>query len=235
MTEPLLQLGSVTSGYGPTRIVDGVDLVLPAGAGLALLGRNGAGKSTLIKTIAGRVALQAGTLRFGGQAIGRMAASARCRAGIGLVPQERQIFASLTVEENLRVADLRRGWTLDAVYALFPRLAERRRNGGAQLSGGEQQMLAIGRALMGSPTCLLLDEPFEGLAPVIVDKLLDSLMQLRRDGGMAMIIVEQHARLALELTEHALVLERGRVRLSGSRQSFLDQWDNVEGMLALTH
>ena len=235
MTAGLLELEGVTSGYGPTRIVDGVDLVLPAGAGLALMGRNGAGKTTLIRTIAGRVGLQGGTLRFGGQEIGHMSASARCRAGIGLVPQDRQIFASLSVEENLRVADLRRGWTLDAVYALFPRLAERRHNGGAQLSGGEQQMLAIGRALMGSPTCLLLDEPFEGLAPIIVDKLLESLMQLRRDGGMAMIIVEQHARLALDLAEHALVLERGRIRLSGTRQAFLDRWSDIEDMLALAH
>ncbi len=234
MTGAQLELAGAVSGYGPTRIIDGVDLSLPAGGGLALLGRNGAGKSTLIKTIAGRIPLQAGTLRLDGREFGRAPASARCRLGIGLVPQERQIFTSLSVEENLRVADLRRHWTVDAVYALFPRLAERRRNGGGQLSGGEQQMLAIGRALMGSPTCLLLDEPFEGLAPVIVDGLLDALRHLRQS-GLSLIVVEQHAKLALELAEQALVLERGRVRLAGTRADLLDRWDEVEGMLALTH
>ena len=235
MSGAQLDVVGVVSGYGPTRIIDGVDLVLPAGTGLALLGRNGAGKTTLVRTIAGRIPLQAGTLRLDGQEIGRLPASARCRAGIGLVPQERQIFATLTVEENLRVADLRRHWTLEAVYALFPRLADRRRNGGGQLSGGEQQMLAIGRALMGSPTCLLLDEPFEGLAPVIVDGLLDALLRLRRESGLSLIVVEQHAKLALELAEQAVVLERGRVRLAGSREALLARWDDVEGMLALTH
>ena len=234
MTGAQLELAGAASGYGPTRVIDGVDLSLPAGGGLALLGRNGAGKSTLIKTIAGRIGLQDGALRLDGREIGRMPASTRCRLGIGLVPQERQIFASLSVEENLRVADLRRHWTLEAVYALFPRLADRRRNGGGQLSGGEQQMLAIGRALMGSPTCLLLDEPFEGLAPVIVDGLLEALLRLRQ-GGLSLIVVEQHAKLALELAEQAVVLERGRIRLAGTRAALLDRWDEVEGMLALSH
>lgn len=235
MSGAMLELRGVSSGYGPTRIVEGVDLTLAPGAGLALLGRNGAGKTTLMKAIAGRIGLQAGTLRLDGRDIAGLAPSARCRAGIGFVPQERQIFATLSVEENLRVADLRRGWTVDAVYALFPRLAERRANGGAQLSGGEQQMLAIGRALMGSPTCLLLDEPFEGLAPIIVDMLLESLRRLRNESGLSMIIVEQHARLALDLAEQAIVLERGRVRLSGSRDDLLSRWDEIEGMLALAH
>ena len=235
MSGSSLALSGVVSGYGPTRIIDGVSLALPAGSGLALLGRNGAGKSTLIKTIAGRIVLQEGAVALDGREIGRLPASARCRAGIGLVPQERQIFTTLSVEENLRVADLRRHWTVEAVYALFPRLAERRRNGGGQLSGGEQQMLAIGRALMGSPTCLLLDEPFEGLAPVIVDGLLEALLRLRQESGMSLIVVEQHARLALELAEQAVVLERGRVRLAGSRAELLERWDEVEGMLALTH
>lgn len=235
MATPQLQLSDVASGYGPTRIVDGVSLDLPAGGGLAVLGRNGAGKTTLLGTVAGRVGLQAGAIQFAGIPIGCLPPSARCRAGIGFVPQERQIFATLTVEENLHVADLRRGWTTDRVFDLFPRLAERRRNGGGQLSGGEQQMLAIGRALMGSPTLLLLDEPFEGLAPVIVDTLLEALARLREDTGMAMIIVEQHARLALDLAEQAVVLERGRVRLAGTRAAFLARWSEVEDMLAVTH
>ncbi len=230
----LLDLEGVASGYGPTRIVDGVSLTLPPGGGLALLGRNGAGKTTLMGTVAGRIGLQAGTIGFDGQQVGRTPPSARCRAGIGFVPQERQIFATLTVEENLRVADLGRTWTIEAVFDLFPRLAGRRRNGGGQLSGGEQQMLAIGRALMGSPTLLLLDEPFEGLAPVIVDGLLEALARLRRE-GLAMIVVEQHARLALDLADQAVVLERGRVRLAGTRDEFLARWDEVEDMLAVTH
>ncbi len=231
---PHLDVVDVASGYGPTRIVNGVSLSLPAGGGLALLGRNGAGKTTLLGTIAGRVGLQAGSVRLDGRSIGRLPPSGRCRAGIGFVPQERQIFGTLSVEENLQVADLRRTWTVERVFDLFPRLAERRRNGGAQLSGGEQQMLAIGRALMGSPTCLLLDEPFEGLAPVIVDGLLDVLARLHHEAGLAMIVVEQHARLALDLAEQAVVLERGRVRLSGTRDEILARWDEVEDMLAVT-
>ena len=230
-----LEVTGLASGYGPTRVVDGVDLLVPAGTGLAVLGRNGAGKTTLLNTIAGRVGLQAGSVRLDGVELRGLAPSVHCRAGIGLVPQERQIFTTLTVEENLRVADRRGAWTLDRVYALFPRLAARRRNGGGQLSGGEQQMLAIGRALMGSPSCLLLDEPFEGLAPVVVDSLLDALQALRRDGGPSMLVVEQHARLALDLAEHAVVLERGRVRLAGSREALLARWTEVEGMLAIAH
>lgn len=232
---PHLELNGVASGYGPTRIVDGVSLTIPAGGGLALLGRNGAGKTTLLGTIAGRVGLQGGTVLLEGRSIGRLSPSGRCRAGIGFVPQERQIFGTLSVEENLQVADLRRGWTVERVYDLFPRLAERRRNGGAQLSGGEQQMLAIGRALMGSPTLLLLDEPFEGLAPVIVDGLLDALARLRSETGVAMIVVEQHARLALDLAEQGVVLERGQVRLADTRAGLLARWDEVEDMLAVTH
>lgn len=233
MSTPQLELVGVASGYGPTRIVDGVSLSVPEGDGLAVLGRNGAGKTTLVNTIAGRVGLQAGTIRWRGRDVGRLPPSERCRAGIGLVPQGRQIFGTLSVEENLRVADLRRGWTVAAVFELFPRLAERRRLGGTRLSGGEQQMLAIGRALMGSPRCLLLDEPFEGLAPVVVDGLLEVLLRLRREAGLSMLIVEQNARLAFELTERAVVLERGRTRLAGSREELQARWDEVEGLLAV--
>jgi len=234
MTKDELRLSGVTSGYGPTVIVDGVDLVLPAGEGLALLGRNGAGKTTLIETVAGRVRLQGGSIRLGDADLGRMSPSARCRAGIGLVPQSRQIFGTLSVEENLTVADLKRGWTVEAVYDLFPRLAARRANGGRQLSGGEQQMLAIGRALMSAPRCLLLDEPFEGLAPVVVDNLLEALHRLRSEHRMSMVVVEQHARLAVDLAERGIVLERGRVRLAGDRAELLARWDEIEDMLALS-
>jgi len=175
-----LSVQALVSGYGATRILHGVDLALAPGEALAVLGRNGVGKTTLINTVAGRVAAQGGTVRIGGADITHAPAHARARAGIGLVPQDRQIFRTLSVEENLAVADLARGWSIADSYALFPRLRQRRANAGSQLSGGEQQMLAIARALMGRPTCLLLDEPFEGLAPVIVDTLVDALQALRR-------------------------------------------------------
>jgi branched-chain amino acid transport system ATP-binding protein len=228
-----LELEGLCGGYGPTRIVHGVDLCVRPGQGVALLGRNGAGKTTLVGIVAGRVTRQAGTIRFAGRDLGALPPSARCRAGIGLVPQDRQVFRTLTVQENLEVADLRRGWDLGRIYDLFPRLAERRRNAAGQLSGGEQQMLAIGRALMGGPTCLLLDEPFEGLAPVVIEGLMDVLLRLRTATSMAMLLVEQHASLALELAESAVVIERGRVRLAGTRQEMQARWDEVERLLAV--
>jgi len=229
-----LELRGVCSGYGPTRIVHDVNLRIQPGAGLAVLGRNGAGKTTLVATIAGRVRCQEGVIRFDGQEIAAASPSTRCWAGIGLVAQDRQVFRTLTVQENLVVADLRRGWTAARVYSLFPRLHERRRHPAGLLSGGEQQMLAIGRALMGGPRLLLLDEPFEGLAPVIVDGLRAVLCRLRAETGMSMLIVEQHARLALELADGAVVLDRGRVRLEGSSEFLRSRWDEVEALLAVS-
>ncbi|WLS00659.1 ABC transporter ATP-binding protein [Shinella sumterensis] len=234
-SDAVLQARNIVSGYGQTRIVDGISLSVPNGGGLALLGRNGAGKTTLVCTLAGRLPLKEGSIRLGGVEIGTLSPCQRCRCGIGFVPQERQIFATLSVEENLRIANLGGSWTLERVYELFPRLAERRQNGGGQLSGGEQQMLAIARALMSDPVCLLLDEPFEGLAPVIVDMLLDVLLRLRQEKAMAMIIVEQHARLALEVAEQGIVVERGRLRTGGSRGELLHRWEEIEDMLAVTH
>ncbi|GAC1347477.1 MAG: ABC transporter ATP-binding protein [Acetobacteraceae bacterium] len=228
-----LTLEGVVSGYGPVLVVQGVTLRVPPGGALVVLGRNGAGKTTLINTIAGRVRLQAGSIRLGGREIGAASASVRCRAGVGLVPQDRQVFRTLSVEENLRVADLRRGATVASIYHLFPRLRERRHLLAGQLSGGEQQMLAIARALMGGPRCLLLDEPFEGLAPVIVDGLIEVLRRLRAETGVAIILVEQHARLALDLADQGLVLEQGRVRLAGPKAELLDRWHEVEDMLAV--
>jgi branched-chain amino acid transport system ATP-binding protein len=227
-----LSVQALVSGYGATRILHGVDLALAPGEALAVLGRNGVGKTTLINTVAGRVAAQGGTVRIGGADITHAPAHARARAGIGLVPQDRQIFRTLSVEENLAVADLARGWSIVDSYALFPRLRQRRANAGSQLSGGEQQMLAIARALMGRPTCLLLDEPFEGLAPVIVDTLVDALQALRRDLHLTLVLVEQHARLALEIAGAALVLERGAVVLSGTRDALEARWDEVEALLS---
>ena len=215
-----LVLDGVEAGYGETVVLEGISLDLPPGGSLALLGRNGVGKTTLLATVMGHCVLRAGHIRFAGQEVSGLPPHRRVRLGIGLVPQEREIFASLTVEENLTVAARGagsttapgvNGWTVERIYALFPNLAERRRGMGNQLSGGEQQMLAIGRALMGNPTLLLLDEPLEGLAPVIVDRLLQALQVLRTETRLTMVLTEQHARLALEFSDQAVVLDRGRV------------------------
>jgi branched-chain amino acid transport system ATP-binding protein len=170
MVDPVLELDAVTAGYGPTHVLRGVDLCVRPGERLAVIGRNGAGKTTLLKTIMGLTRMHAGSVRMKGQGIDRLAPFRRNAKGLGLVPQTRDIFPSLTVEENL-IAALRGDATLEEAYALFPRLKERRRNGGTQLSGGEQQMLAIARTLMTQPEVILLDEPLEGLAPVICEQL----------------------------------------------------------------
>ncbi len=223
----LLSLRGVRSGYGETVVLEDVELSLPERGTLALLGRNGVGKSTLLATVMGHTTLHAGDIRLAGKPLEGLAAHRRCRAGIGYVPQAREIFPSLTVEENLSVAARRREapgapWTLERVYALFPRLAERRSHRGNQISGGEQQMLAIGRALMGNPMLLLMDEPFEGLAPIIVEALVRALKRLLSEEALAVILVEQSARLALEMTQAAVVLDRGRVAYSGASTTLLD-------------
>ena len=224
MTEPLgLVLEGVSAGYGDTVVLDGVSLDLPPGQTLAVLGRNGVGKTTLLATIMGHTRVHAGSIRFNGREISAMPPNRRARLGLGFVPQEREIFPSLTVEENLTVAERPGQWTLARVYDFFPSLAERRRNRGNQLSGGEQQMLAIGRALMGNPALLLMDEPLEGLAPVIVDALLAGLDRLKREDGLAMLLVEQHARLALELAPETIVLDRGLIVFAGASRELLDE------------
>jgi branched-chain amino acid transport system ATP-binding protein len=208
----LLTVRNLSAGYGATVVLDRVSLTVDTGTTMAVLGRNGVGKSTLLTTILGHTTLHDGGIAFAGQSIERSKPFRRARLGIAAVPQEREIFPSLTVEENLTVAARGEpGWTVERVYALFPSLAERRRGMGNQLSGGEQQMLAIARALMGNPSLLLLDEPLEGLAPVIVDRLLDALHHLRSETRLTMILTEQHARLALEFSDHAIILDRGRV------------------------
>jgi branched-chain amino acid transport system ATP-binding protein len=216
-----LTLDQVRAGYGRTVVLDGVSLTLRSGATLAVLGRNGVGKTTLLATIMGHTTLHGGGIRFRDQDIAALPAYERCRGGIGFVPQEREIFSSLTLEENLSVAARPGRWTLERVYDFFPRLAERRRNRGNQLSGGEQQMLAIGRALMGNPLLLLMDEPLEGLAPVIVDALLAGLNRLKREDELALLLVEQHARLALEFAQDAIILDRGTVVYSGLCRTLL--------------
>ncbi len=211
MADPLLTLENVTAGYGDAVVLHGISLELPQHGSLALLGRNGVGKSTLLLTIMGYTQLRSGRVTWRGQDISRLTPHRRAVNGIGWVAQEREIFPSLTVEENLNVAARPGAWDLDAVFKLFPRLSERRPNMGNQLSGGEQQMLAVARALMTNPALMLLDEPFEGLAPVIVDELVAAMKTMLADRSMAIILVEQHTEIALELTAEAIVLERGAV------------------------
>jgi len=216
MTEALLDVRGLHAGYGETVILEDVGMQVGNGEALALLGRNGVGKTTLLTTLLGLNTVHQGTVRFSGRDITRLPSHQRARLGLGLVPQEREIFRSLTVEENLQVGAAPGPWTLSRVYELFPRLQERKGNLGHQISGGEQQMLAIGRALIGNPKIVLFDEPFEGLAPVIVDGLVDAFRRLRSDGGLSIVLVEQHAELALALTERAIVLDRGRIVWEGA-------------------
>jgi branched-chain amino acid transport system ATP-binding protein len=206
--EPLLQLRGVRAGYGEAVVLDDVSLEVPRNGSLAVLGRNGVGKSTLLLTVMGYTRLQAGTILFNGQDITALPPHRRAQLGIGWVAQEREIFPSLTLEENLTVAARPGRWGLDAVYELFPRLKERRRNMGNQLSGGEQQMLAIARALTTNPALLMLDEPLEGLAPIIIEELASALKNLT---GVTTLLVEQHTEIALALTQDAVLIERGRI------------------------
>jgi branched-chain amino acid transport system ATP-binding protein len=207
----LLQIEGLVAGYRDAIVINGLSLTLGEGRALALLGRNGVGKTTLIDTIMGLTHHVAGTIRFGGQDISRLPPERRAMAGIGWVPQERNIFRSLTVEENLTAVQRGEAWSLTRAYALFPRLAERKRNLGSQLSGGEQQMLAVARALMLDPKLLLLDEPLEGLAPIIVDELLAAIARLNRENGLTTILVEQKARKILPFTDEAIILDRGAI------------------------
>ena len=211
----LLRLSAVRAGYGATVVLEDVALELAERSSLAVLGRNGVGKTTLLGTIMGHTTLHGGSIEYRGKSVSRLPVYERVRLGMGFVPQGRYIFPSLTVEENLTVAERAGPWTLERVYGLFPPLAERRTHMGNQISGGEQQMLAIGRALMGNPALLLMDEPLEGLAPIIVDTLLAALQRLIREESLTAILVEQSARLALEVTERVMVLNRGCVVFSG--------------------
>jgi len=217
-----LRLANVSSGYGETVVLEGITLALDEGGTLALLGRNGVGKTTLLATIMGHTTMHAGTVSLAGRDITRLPVFKRAVCGIGYVPQEREIFPSLSVEENLTVAARSGRWTLERIFDLFPSLAARRRNMGNQLSGGEQQMLAVGRALMGNPSLLLMDEPLEGLAPVIVDTLIAAFHRLRQEDGLAIVLVEQHARLALEFAQRAVILDRGKAVYDGASQALLD-------------
>ncbi len=216
----LLRVENLTAGYGEARVIQDLSFSMEDGRSLALLGRNGVGKTTLIDTLIGVTTRFAGRIYLRGRDIAALPPHARARAGLGWTPQERNIFRSLTVEENLTAVALPGPWTLARVYGLFPRLQERRANMGRQLSGGEQQMLAIGRALVLNPRLILLDEPTEGLAPIIVDELLAALRKLA-DEGLSMIIVEQKPKKILPVTDHAIVLDRGAIAHSAPSAELL--------------
>ena len=228
-----LVLTNVRAGYGETVVIDNVSLSLAPGATLALLGRNGGGKTTLFSTIMGHTTMHGGSIRFNGEEISKLPPYRRALLGLALVPQEREIFKSLTVEENLVVAERAGRWSLQRVYEFFPSLARRRKNRGDQLSGGEQQMLAIGRALMGNPSFILMDEPMEGLAPVIVDAVLDGLERLKKEGDTALMLVEQHARLALDFAQDTIVLDRGRIVFSGPSRELAAEPEKMAALLGV--
>jgi branched-chain amino acid transport system ATP-binding protein len=233
MADPLLALNDVRAGYGDAVVLDEIALDVPQGGSLALLGRNGVGKSTLLLTIMGFTRVSRGTIAWCGRDITRLAPHWRARNGLGWVAQEREIFPSLSVEENLTVASRSGRWDLKSVYSLFPRLSERRTSRGNHLSGGEQQMLAIARALMTNPALLLLDEPLEGLAPIIVEELTAAIQRMTGDEGTALILVEQHAEVALALTDHAIVLERGSIVHRARSQALLKDQAALDRLIGL--
>ena len=223
MSAPLLELEDVRGGYGETQVLHGLDLAVREGEVHALLGRNGVGKSTTLKTAIGHLPLRGGAIRFAGAPVGDRPAHRRARDGMAFVPETRDVFGALTVRENLLLAGRLAGrsggprpqWTLERVVDTFPNLRERLENGGAQLSGGEQQMLAIGRALMGEPRILLLDEPTEGLAPIVIGQILERLRELKRT-GLTVLLVEQNLSFALALADRVSVMSRGRIAWRGT-------------------
>jgi len=229
----LLRIDNLSAGYGEAVILYDICFSLAQGETLALLGRNGTGKTTLINTIAGAARQHGGSILLGGQALHTLASHQRAATGIGWVPQERDIFKSLTVLENLTAVARPGAWTPERVFALFPRLAERKSNMGNQLSGGEQQMLAVGRALVLNPKLLLLDEPLEGLAPIIVEELLRAIAAITRDEGMSAIIVEQHPQAILAISHQAVVLDQGRVIHSGSASDLQAQTELLDSLLGI--
>jgi branched-chain amino acid transport system ATP-binding protein len=230
----LLAISDLRAGYGEAVVLPKMSLTLAEGQALALLGRNGTGKTTLINSIVGVTRRFGGTIALAGQDVTRLRPDQRARAGIGWVPQERNIFRSLTVEENMTAVALPGPWTVERVYEMFPRLKERRANFGNELSGGEQQMLAIGRALTLNPKVLLLDEPTEGLAPIIVDELLIALGKITRAGGLCSIIVEQNARKILSLADRAVILERGAIVHDASSAALKNDPATLERFLGVS-
>jgi branched-chain amino acid transport system ATP-binding protein len=229
----LLTIENLTAGYAGNVVLEQVSFALAANSTAALLGRNGVGKTTLLASVMGLTRIETGSVSLDGNNLGKVPTHGRAELGIGYVPQEREIFPSLTVHENLTVAVRKGEWTPDRIYQLFPPLAQRRGNFGNQLSGGEQQMLAVGRALVGNPKLLLLDEPFEGLAPVLVDQLVDGLENIRKASQLAMVLVEHHAELALQFAATAAVLDRGRVAWQGDARELRDNPEKLSTLIGI--
>ncbi|MGO4354663.1 ABC transporter ATP-binding protein [Rhizobium sp. RAF36] len=229
-----LEVENLSAGYGPTRVLEGVSFSVPAGARLAVLGRNGMGKTTLLATLAGQTKRYDGRIRLGSTDVTAMPSAARAHQGLGFVPQARCVFPTLTVEENLFVGLKGRPKTaLDEAYQMFPRLKERRRNLGSQLSGGEQQMLSTARSILGRPSVLLLDEPLEGLAPVICEELMAAFAELAKTGDMTILLVEQRIQSALDFADQVIILERGRLAWSGTPAALSEDHDAVERLLGV--
>ena len=226
----VLEVADLRAGYGETVVLEDISLILEERATLAVLGRNGVGKTTLLATLMGHTTQHAGKIVFRGRELNRLPPYERARLGIGYVPQAREIFPSLTVEENLTVAGRPGRWSLERVYDILPRLAERRTHMGNQISGGEQQMLAIGRALMGNPTLLLMDEPLEGLAPIIVESIMAVVSRLIREDSLTLVLVEQSAKRALQMTDQALVLDRGRIAYAGPSTQLLNDPERLSNL-----
>jgi branched-chain amino acid transport system ATP-binding protein len=229
-----LELEAVSGGYGETVILENVRLGVKAGETLAIIGRNGVGKTTLLSTVMGHCTLHQGRIRVLGREITRLAPHRRVAAGLGYVPQEREIFPSLTLRENLEVATRPGPWTIAAVFDLFPKLKDRQQNRGGQLSGGEQQMLAIGRALVGNPSVILMDEPSEGLAPVIVEELARAVRHLADAQGLTLVLVEQNTRLALDISPRVVVMDRGRIIYDGLSEPIKQNPDKLDRLIGVT-
>jgi branched-chain amino acid transport system ATP-binding protein len=228
-----LELRQVSAGYGETVVIEDVDLTLAPGECISVIGRNGVGKSTLLATVMGQTVLHAGDIVLNGQSLTRLPPYRRALAGIGFVPQEREIFPSLTVRENLDVAARPGRWTLPRVFELFPRLQERLDNAGNQLSGGEQQMLSIARALLTNPTILLMDEPTEGLAPILVEALTAVLAKLQTQSGLSIILVEQNSRVALTFSPRTVILDKGRIVYDGESEPLRTDPDRLAKLIGI--
>ncbi|MDP6430401.1 MAG: ABC transporter ATP-binding protein [Rhodospirillales bacterium] len=229
-----LELSAVTAGYGETMVLDDLSLNLAPGESISVIGRNGVGKTTLLATVMGHTTLHGGEIRMQGADISATQSFRRVNMGLGYVPQEREIFPSLSVDENLNVGARPGAWTREALFQLFPNLAERRTNMGNQLSGGELQMLAIARALMTNPRVLLMDEPSEGLAPVIVEELVRVMARLRDEAGMSIILVEQNTRIALEFSTRTVVMDRGRITYDGDSEALRADAARLESLIGIS-
>jgi branched-chain amino acid transport system ATP-binding protein len=229
-----IELKSVSAGYGETVVLEDINLAVASGESLSVIGRNGVGKTTLLATIMGHTTLHRGEVLLNGGSLNRVPIYRRATAGLGFVPQEREIFSSLSVRENLEVGARSGPWTQERVFELFPNLKERLGNKGNQLSGGEQQMLSIARALLTNPTVLLMDEPTEGLAPVIVEALTSVLVRLRSEGGLSIILVEQNSRVALEFSDRTVVMDKGRVVHDGPSSSLRNDPERLTQLIGVS-